>query len=48
MNVNNQTSLNLKQVKLQAPITSLEYFAKSVNELVKMYPTMEKEEDKSD
>ena len=42
MNANNQTSSNLKQIKLQMPIGSLESFVSSINELYKMYPTQEK------
>ena len=42
MNANNQTSTNLKQVKIQMPIAALESFASSINELYKMYPAQEK------
>ena len=42
MNANNQSSANLKQVKIQMPIFALESFASSINELYKMYPTQER------
>ena len=45
MNANNQSSSNLKQVKIQMPITALESIANSINELYKMYPTQDKKLD---
>ena len=38
MNANNQVSSNLKQIRLQFPITALDAFAKAIDELHKMYP----------
>ena len=45
MNVNNQSSTNLKQIRLQIPIPILESFANSLNELHKMYPAQEEAND---
>ena len=38
MNVNNQSSSSLKQVKIQMPISALNILTKCINELVTMYP----------
>ena len=38
MNATNQMSVNVKQLKLQAPISALDFFAKTINELKTMYP----------
>ena len=43
MNANNQTNLSLKQIKIQMPIASMESFARSMDELYKMYPTQDKD-----
>ena len=39
MNANNQTSSSLKQIKIQMPIATLEFFTRAMDELYKMYPT---------
>ena len=38
MNVNNQTTSTLKQMKIQMPISALNAFTKCVNELNLIYP----------
>ena len=48
MNVNNQSTSNLKQVKIQMPITALSAFTKSMDELVTMYPKNEDEKTERD
>ena len=47
MNANNQMSTNLKTIKLQNPISALNYFAISINELKQMYPALEEKKDES-
>lgn len=46
MNMNNQLSSNLKQLRFQLPAQLLKPLAKAINELVEMYPfEEEKKED---
>ena len=48
MNTNNQSTQNLKQIRLQVPITNLEPFTTSMKELVDMYPKEKKVEKKDE
>lgn len=41
MSSNNQTSANVRQLRLQAPIPALEKLSLSINELKKVYPDSE-------
>lgn len=48
MNVNNQMTPNMKQLRFQMPVTCLKSFANSVNELMNMYPFPEAKKDEED
>ena len=48
MNANNQTTTSVKQIRLQVPITNLEPFAKSINELNEMYPQEKKKNEEKE
>ena len=45
MNVNNQSTTSVKQLRLQVPITHLDMFTNSLQELKDMYPKDKKEND---
>ena len=44
MNANNQSTLSVKQLRLQVPIANLEPLSKTLNELVEMYPIPQQKE----
>ena len=46
MNFNNQSSANLKQLRLQVPTTYLNSFTEAMIQLREMYPTIIEEEAK--
>ena len=48
MNMTNQTTSSLMQIRLQIPIQYLKTFANALNELVEMYPFEEEEEEKEE
>ena len=45
MNSSNQASSNVKQLRLQAPLSALEKFAICIDELRKMYPDTEEKKE---
>ena len=45
MNVNNQSSTSLKQIRLQVPIGNLDSFTDSLQQLREMYPKDQKKND---